>query len=1064
MALIEALTTGLCAAILKSATHHWLKDTPVVGDAANSVVDSLKRRFEDFQTRRQADRLLQALQDEVATKLCTFIETEFSTLSENEQIAAAFAVQEIFESTEVTSEAVGADLDALKLERTLLADVSDAFSQLDQNTASLAQLLLRESCNYVITLVDQLPDYRLKSTQEQFRRFTGLHEQLKAALDKLEAMRMHQIESSDRSVVTFETEYRRSIVHKYDRVELFGLRMVGAGIREYGLSIAYVTLSSTSGINRTQSAIDECLSSRKLVIIRGEAGSGKTTLLQWLAVRAASGDFDGRLASWNARLPFYVRLRDHIDSPFPLPSEMVRGCTPEAHDLMPDGWAYRSLKAGAIVLVDGIDEIPSSRRVALFTWIRGLKEQFPESLIVLSSRPAAVDASLDGSGTLAERLAANGFDAVTLEPMQLQECERLVSQWHSAVATALHSEEQREQLRAWEARLIQDLRERPIICALASTPLLCAVICALNWDRKRRLPDHRMELYRQALDMLLETRDAERGVPDDRAKLIDKTAKEELLGSLAYWMLTNNYSEVKREDAEAHLREPMDRLPARVLDTGVVLQWLLERSGVLRQPQHGVVDFIHRTFLEYLAARSAVNRSNRGVLVQRAQDESWRETIVFAAGHAQGNDRDRLIEELLGRGKIFGLGPRSLEMDVTLACCLESVDRNIRNDLLNQMHERARRLFPPDSLTMARTLAPVAALEPDLLKGHNRAPMHVIVACIRAAALAGRAVMIDVIESYARTDGVDAEIEVLRAWPSFDEIEYRDRVIRARRSVAGVNISNLDNDSLSVLYFLTVRAGVPHRTIQALLNAFMSDRSLDLDEANQWRSSVRLASLSVRDSQRLAALGSLRKLRVCDLAQGALAPLRDCEDLTSLSMHRFDPIELRALATFPSLQSLTLRVADGISLVPLASSPSISSLKLGFSAPPADLRALGLGALSHRITRLSIESQVVELQCAAELKRLAALRVVDPPNDLDLTMFRQLEEIELMYPRSGLPDVRVRLPFTHLRQVRISNAGEVEIANVGQICERGLHVSLVNVGRLVPWSGSGTLGVSYSSS
>jgi len=44
----------------------------------------------------------------------------------------------------------------------------------------------------------------------------------------------------------------RALVRRLDRLDLFGVRMIGGGVREYGLSIAYVTLSATHGSPPTE--------------------------------------------------------------------------------------------------------------------------------------------------------------------------------------------------------------------------------------------------------------------------------------------------------------------------------------------------------------------------------------------------------------------------------------------------------------------------------------------------------------------------------------------------------------------------------------------------------------------------------------------------------------------------------------------------------------------------------------------------------------------------------------------------------------------------------------------
>ena len=69
--------------------------------------------------------------------------------------------------------------------------------------------------------------------------------------------------------------------------------------------------------------VDDAIGGSQRILIRGEAGSGKTTLLQWLAVRAARGDFEGALQDWNGLTPYFVRLRRWHDGDLPSPEQFV---------------------------------------------------------------------------------------------------------------------------------------------------------------------------------------------------------------------------------------------------------------------------------------------------------------------------------------------------------------------------------------------------------------------------------------------------------------------------------------------------------------------------------------------------------------------------------------------------------------------------------------------------------------------------------------------------------------------------------------------------------------------
>src|SRR4029077_13270558 len=89
----------------------------------------------------------------------------------------------------------------------------------------------------------------------------------------------------------------------------------------------------------------------------------------------------------------------------------------------------------------------------------------------------------------------------------------LIRHWHTAVQDAGNLPCQPEELPTYEAALLARLEVAPHLRVLAATPLLAAMLCALNLERPTQLPRDRMGLYAAALEMLVERRDAERGVP-----------------------------------------------------------------------------------------------------------------------------------------------------------------------------------------------------------------------------------------------------------------------------------------------------------------------------------------------------------------------------------------------------------------------------------------------------------------------------------------------------------------------------------------------------------------------
>ncbi|MBW0011494.1 MAG: NACHT domain-containing protein, partial [Pseudonocardiales bacterium] len=348
---------------------------------------------------------------------------------------------------------------------------------------------------------------------------------------------------------------------------------------------------------------EAALAASSRTLLRGDAGSGKTTLLQWLAVTAARGGFSGPLAEWNGSVPFLVRLRSYADRTLPRPEQLITGVADSLVDLLPPGWVHRQLRSGrALLLVDGVDELVPAQRRAVRTWLRGLLAEYPTLRVVVTSRPGGAERGW---------LAAEGFAPVELERMSPLDVAAFCRRWHDAMRDAAQRRVVAlpcgvEELPGYERTLRRQLDARRHLRGLASSPLLCAMLCALNLDRRRQLPPDRMALYHDALALLLERRDAEREVPASRIVVLDAGSKRAILQHVAWRLSLAGRAELPRDEVLALVARAVARMPNVDYSAEDVLAHLLERSGVLREPVVGRVDFVHRTFQEYLAAKEAV--------------------------------------------------------------------------------------------------------------------------------------------------------------------------------------------------------------------------------------------------------------------------------------------------------------------------------------------------------------------------------------------------------------------------------------------------------------------------
>lgn len=225
-------------------------------------------------------------------------------------------------------------------------------------------------------------------------------------------------------------------------------------------------------------------------------------------------------------------------------------------------------------MVDGVDELPEEQRRPARDWLAGLVDAFPNARYVVTSRPGAA------SSTWLDR---QGFDAAEVQPMGWPNVQEFVHNWHAAFRAESGDQDRQAQVSSSEATLLDSLYARRHLRLLATSPLLCALLCALNLDRRAQLPEERMELYAIALDMLLDRRDIERLIPADGPPL-SKTSKTLLLEDLAYWLIRNGWSDAPRERVADRLARRLSTMPrAATGDGATVLDAMILRSGLIRE-------------------------------------------------------------------------------------------------------------------------------------------------------------------------------------------------------------------------------------------------------------------------------------------------------------------------------------------------------------------------------------------------------------------------------------------------------------------------------------------------
>ncbi|MFB9931139.1 NACHT domain-containing protein [Amycolatopsis halotolerans] len=663
------------------------------------------------------DRLLQTIGTQVATELEPVLRNEYAALPEAESGVVFAAVEDALDQVDLSDRSLLADdADEEQLARRVRVQCP-ASEFLSAAGAALYDVALDQSCRHLVLIVRHLPSFPPTELVEVLKRQNQQSNQLEEMMARLPKT---SLAKAGIGHAPFRDEYLRMLAAKLDHLELLGLTMEDQPTLP--LTVAYLCMKVSGetprrreprqpdwfgqqfgGTVRAEKAIHR--SGRTLV--RGEAGSGKTTLLDWLAVTAARGTFTGRLAEWNGFVPFPVRLRSLPDGPLPAPDGFVALAMPTLRDRVPPGWADEVLRTGkAIVLVDGVDEVQPARRREVKTWLGELGSSYPSARIVVTSRTAAVDQRW---------LKSKRFDSVVLEPMTATDIRVLVERWHQAAAHVRPNAD----LSGAQRRLLGQLDNAPHLRSLAANPLLCAMLCSLNLSNRSELPRDRMTLYRHALSMLVHARDTERDIP----VLLTEQQKHVLLGHLAWRLVPGNKAELPIAEVREHLAYRLKSLPHIDRSADEVVKHLVERSGVLQAPAAGRIDFVHRTFQEYLAASEATEAGSIDWLIANAHRDTWLEIVVMACGHAKYHQATKLLNEIMDRADSEPRHARRLRL--LAAACLETA-----GDVDPYVIERVRRAVPDNLVPLQSTreatslvLAGSRSLRylPEILEGFSEA-------------------------------------------------------------------------------------------------------------------------------------------------------------------------------------------------------------------------------------------------------------------------------------------------------------------------------------------------------
>jgi NACHT domain len=977
MQLAEIIAIEVGSAIAKSILKLWLKDSALGEDISSSLIDLLKSRTSDTLAQRRGQRQFDAIGEKVGESLLPLFEIEGSRLDEGSRTAVALAVAEAFNNLKLSSELLAKhSLEPTKLAKHVLATNPTGIQLFSEAENAFYQRIIEESCAYIVDIASQLPSF----TENTFAEVLQREDRIITLANKIlqEVRRIRDKIDPMTEAGRFEEDYCKTVARKLDELQLFGTNLSNAS-RRHRLSVAYITLSvaqksplltkteHNTGIVKAKVSedahteaildripVDTALARSHRLFIRGPAGSGKTTLLQWIAVKSSSRSFNGYLSDLNNTLPFFIRLRQFVQAELPRPEAFPGLVAPSIADTMPKGWAHMQLESGrAIVLVDGLDEVPLLRRENVRFWLKELLDVFPQARFILTSRPHA---------TAEDWMDHEGFSNAELQPMQLSDIYTFIKHWHMAVKDELYEDAEKAELESLDNHLKENVKRNRSLQNLATNPLLCAMLCALNRDRRQQLPANRVELYEACCSLLLERRDKERHIELIDYPVLNYNQKRRLLEDLAYWMIKNNWSEVASELVDERFERKLRNMTSISHDISGerVRQFFVERAGIIREPGAGQTDFAHRTFQEFLAAQAAIDEMDIGVLVTNAHNDQWREVIILAAGLASQRTCEQLINELIARGdreKEF----RYLLHLLAVSCFETSVE--LSQDIRAEVDKRLNELIPPKNMMDAEALAAAGELAVKYLAKKNGYSATITAACIHTLSVIGGDSALETLEGYANNPSLPIVDELLNAWDSFERETYARQVLSHALQYSS-NLSMENPPSLDGVQYFT-----------SLTELQLSDCS------------------AVSDLSPLKDLTQLTKLNLSDCsAVSDLSPLAALTELTELHLSDCSAVsDLSPLADLIQLKVLNLSGCSHLSVFDLLSLTQLEKLDLSGCSQLSTIKLAGMAKL--RELDLTNCYQVSNLSSLAELMQLKTLYLLGCTQVTDLSVLARLDSL-----------------------------------------------------------------------
>lgn len=438
-----------------------------------------------------------------------------------------------------------------------------------------------------------------------------------------------------------------------------------------------------------QYQIQQAYSEFKHFVILGHPGSGKTTLSKWLITNMArqclgeSNMLFNETSSYKEKLPILIPIWKYVDQLKQTQTEQKKTLLQFIYENPTFNSTYFQdderkqlsllvieslIQGNVLVIFEGLDEVPVHvDRSDLMKEMNSLLQRgidydvksgklsyslFEQKEIYNTNNP-----DMGNRFLITSRIEGNYFEEInfyiprlTIEDMSNDALRLFCNSYMECI------QEKDNQIEYEIDQLYDDITKNKDIFQLAINPQIASVIAAVYNQCHGELPDKRIDLYEQAIQSMIER----------LVSSSDFIFSERQQNICLLWSILQEIAEYLHSKVEGLSENHLKKIIRKYLSSVNVVQTIDEsieflvdifkyKAGLLNEFGHDSFRFIHRTFQEYLAAKSIIyfngqQRSNDSIyenIKSKIDIPNWRVPLNMTFGILSTTISQQILIRLL---------------------------------------------------------------------------------------------------------------------------------------------------------------------------------------------------------------------------------------------------------------------------------------------------------------------------------------------------------------------------------------------------------------------------------